>query len=177
MIMTGDSTPHSLFAAAKRERAVEPSKRKNAWRGTCAVAQVRLNTGAVLANCHQSWSLLLARAGLVPRVSFPRVYTAAVIAGGYRKAHSPSPADAIWERQRKSTQGVSGTSQPPPRTTPRAKTFLKPDRQSHRAAFFSLGPGAARSLFGKTKKRMGGAYPPLTSLWKHDRVNSNMKRL
>ena len=39
------STPHSLFAAAKRERAVEPSKRKNAWRGTCAQGASSLKCG------------------------------------------------------------------------------------------------------------------------------------
>ena len=114
------STPHSLFEASKRERAVEPSKRKNAWRGTCAVAQVRLNTGAVLADCHQFSSLLPARAVFVPRIGVPRVHTPAVNVGGRRKACPPSPADATWQRQRKSAQRVSETSKPPlaPRRAP-----------------------------------------------------------
>ena len=69
-------------------------KEKNAWRGTCAYAQVRLNTGAVLKGCHQFCTHLPARAILVPRIGFPRVYTLAVNAGGRSKAHPPGPADA-----------------------------------------------------------------------------------
>ena len=200
---------------------MEPSKRKNAGAELAHKAQVRLNTGAVLTNCHQISTLLPARAIFLSRIGAPRVYTTAVIVGGRRKARPPGPADATLERQRKEKQGVSKTSKPTlnPRrapdssfelaspaftlrrsslvvegkpallapltlpgssgaaqaeresggvreiqthalSTPRAETFLKPDSQSHRAAFFSLGPCTARSLFGKTKKRMGGADSP-----------------
>ena len=57
-------------------------------------AQVRLNTVAVLANCHQFSSLLPARAVLVPQIGFPRAYTPAVNVGGHRKACPPGPANA-----------------------------------------------------------------------------------
>ena len=127
-------------------------------------AQVRLNAGAVLANCRQSWSLLPARAGLFPQTGVPRVYTAAINAGGRRKACPPSLADATsalpGERQRKEQQRVSGHSKTHAPSTPRTEIFRTSTVLSHRAAFFSLGPCTARSLFGKTKKRMGGAFPP-----------------
>ena len=137
-MMAGISTPHSLFEASKRERAVEPSKRKNAWRGTCAVAQVRLNTGAVLAKCHQFSSLLPARAGLIPRVSGPRADTRAVIAGGHRKARPPSPADATLERKWKKKQGVSQTSHPPPAPRRGQKLSWNPTDNPTARRFFLL---------------------------------------
>ena len=57
-------------------------------------AQVRLNAGAILTNCHQFPSLLPARAVLVPQIGFPRAYTPAVNVGGHRKACPPGPANA-----------------------------------------------------------------------------------
>ena len=158
MIMTGDSTPHSLFAASKRERVVEPSKRKNAWRGTCAYAQVRLNTGAVLTNCHQFSSLLPARAGLVPRIGFPRVYTAAVNVGGRSKARPPSPADATLERQRKLTQGVSQTSHPPPPAPRRGQRLSWNPTDNPTARRFFLLDRARPVLFLARPKREWGAH-------------------
>ena len=122
-------------------------------------AQVRLNTGAVLADCHQFSSLLLARAVFVPRIGFPRVYTAAVNAGGHRKACPPSPVDATLERKRKSAQGVSGTSKTPARTTPRAETFLEPGALPHRETFF-LFHRARRIFFLMSQKENGGCIPP-----------------
>ena len=48
-------------------------------------------------------------------------------------------------------------------------TFRRPrikptcaNAQVRRLAFFSFGPGAARFLFGKIEKKMGGALPPAT---------------
>ena len=213
----GMHPPFSFRSCRKENGPCTIQKKRTLSAELAHKAQVRLNTGAVLADCHQFSSLLPARAILVPRIGVPRVYTAAVVAGGYRKARPPGPADATMERQRKEKQRVSGRSKPPhnprraglflrigfprvctaavvaggyrkarppgpadatlerqrkekqgavrvlqtpARTTPRAETFLEPDKQSHRAAFFSLGPCTARSLFGKTKKRMGGAFPP-----------------
>ena len=146
----GISTPHSLFAASKRERAVEPSKRKNALRGTCAFAQVRLSTGAVLLGCHQFCTHLPARAGLFPRIGGPRVSNAAVIAGGHRKARPPGPADAApalpGERQRKEKQGVSGRSQPPRHPRRGQRLSWNPKRSLTAKASFSLGPCIAQPL-------------------------------
>ena len=77
------------------------------------------------------------------------------------------------ERERKSIRDFPG-----PKVSPRETRLMKPKRgkANHpppaaggmrlrsptRRCVFSLGPGAARSLFGKTKKRMGGALLPVT---------------
>ena len=90
--------PPFSFWRPKKRTGRGRSKRKNASRRTCAFAQVGLSTEAVLADCHQSWSLLPARAGLFPRIGFPRVYTAAVNVGGRRKARPSGPADAALAR-------------------------------------------------------------------------------
>ena len=154
------STPHSLFEASKRERAVEPSKRKNAGAELAHKAQVRLNTGAVLTNCHQISTLLSARAISLSRIGVPRVYTAAIIVGGRRKACPPSPADATLERQRKETQRVSGTSNPFASTTPRAETFLEPKTLSHReSVFFSWTVHGPFSFWQDQKENGGCRFP------------------
>ena len=48
---------------------------------------------------------LPARAGLVPRIGLPRVYTPAVNAGGSWKACPPGPADATLEKRRAGCPG------------------------------------------------------------------------
>ena len=116
--------PFSFRSCRKENGPWTVQKKRTLGAELAPQAQVRLNTGVVLADCHQFFSLLPARAVLVPRIGFPRVYTAAVIAGGYRKARPPGPADATLERQRKEKQRVSGRSKPPhnPR---RAGLFLR----------------------------------------------------
>ena len=92
----------------------------------------------------------------------PRGYTAPVAAGGHRKAHPPSPADATpalpEERKRKERQGVSQTSKTHTQPTPRTETFLKPDRRSHRETFF-LFHRARRIFFLRSQKENGGCIP------------------
>ena len=167
--------PHSLFGAPKRERAVEPSKRKNAWRGTCAERKFAYSTGAVLANCHQSWSLLPARAGLFPQIGVPRVYTAAINAGGRSKACPPSPADATpalpGERQRKSAQRVSGNSKPThyPRRGQRFSGLLPYSLTAWR--FFLL-DRARPVLFLARPKREWGVHSRRQSRQKFNSPNS-----
>ena len=93
-------------------------------------------------------------------------------------------------------RGGSGTSKPPALSTPRAETFLEPKTLSHReSVFFSwtvhcaaVGgsaaygcgiplAGAARFLFGKTEKKMGGAISFLLTsphfFAKMDKLRSN----
>ena len=156
--MPGSIPPPILFLKRQKENGRWSRPREKTLARNLRRAQVRLNTGAVLADCHQFSSLLLARAVFVPRIGFPRVYTAAVNAGGHRKACPPSPVDATLERKRKSAQGVSGTSKTPARTTPRAETFLKPDTLPHRETFF-LFHRARRIFFLMSQKENGGCIP------------------
>ena len=134
---------------------MEPSKRKNAWRGLAHKAQVRLNTGVVLANCHQSCTPLPARAGLVPRMDVPRVYTAPVVAGGGRKACLPSPADATLEKRRSGYPGA-----PKPTRNPRRGQRLSWNQtRSLTAKAFFLLDRARPVLFLGHQKENGGCIP------------------
>ena len=106
--------PFSFRSCRKENGPCTVQKKRTLGAELAHKAQVRLNTGAVLADCHQFSGLLPARAGLFPRIGLPRVYTAAVNVGGSRKARPPCPADATWQRKRKEKRGVSQTSKPPP---------------------------------------------------------------
>ena len=119
-----------------------------------------------------------ARAELFLSIRFPRVHTLAVNAGGYRKACLPSPADATLERKRKEKQRVSGRSHSRAthaagRDFPKTQNALSPRSvlffwTVHCAAVggsaaYGCGiplAGAARFLFGKIEKKMGGASLP-----------------
>ena len=47
----------------------------------------------------------------------------------------------------------------PAQSTPRDSSFQTFSGHPHREAFFSFGPCTARFLFGKSEKKMGGAFP------------------
>jgi hypothetical protein len=243
--------PFSFRSCRKENGPCTVQKKRTLSAELAHKAQVRLNAGAVLANCRQFSSLLPARAGLfpqtsvprvcilgsrrwwssespsswprcrcpgapsgaaaeseaagirnlqtpartTPRIGVPRVHTPAVVAGGHRKACPPSPAAAApalpgsgsgkssrgypeppnprphhaanrrsprvhpgscrwwsseslssWPRCRcpGAPSGAAAESeaagirnlQTPARTTPRAETFLEPDKLSHRETFF-----------------------------------------
>ena len=124
-------------------------------------AQVRLNTGVVLKGCHQFCTHLPARAILVPRIGFPRVYTLAVNAGGRGKAHPPGPADATPALQGsasgKRSRGVR-TLQTHAPSTPRAGICLESGTLPQRETFF-LFHRARRIFFLMSQKENGGCIP------------------
>ncbi len=137
-------------ARSKRKERLAPNLRR---------AQVGLNAGAVLADCHQFSTHLPARAGLFPRIAFPRVYAPAVNVGGHRKVCSPGPADAAMERKRKEQRRVSGTSKTHALSTPRAETCRTSTVLSHRETFF-LFHRARRIFFLMSQKENGGCRFP-----------------
>ena len=101
------------------------------------------------------------RAGLVPRIGFPRVYPAPVNVGGRRKACPPSPADATPALPG-SASGKSRRECPEP-PNPRATHAAGRDLPDFyrtlppRKRFFSWTVHGPFSFWG-AKKRMGGAF-------------------
>ena len=69
-----------------------------------------------------------------------------------------SPLTLLWSGSGKKAKGIRKI-QTPARTTPRAETFLEPDRQSHRETFF-LFHRARRIFFLMSQKENGGCIPP-----------------
>jgi hypothetical protein len=134
--------------------AVQEKKR---WRGTCAQGASSLKYGG----CSKGVPPILqsptgARQTFPSNRRSPRLYpwrsTLVVIGRPVLRA----PLTLPWKREGRGVPNL----QTPALSTPRAETFLESDTRSHRESVFSLGPCTARSLFGKTKKRMGGAFPP-----------------
>ena len=126
------STPHSLFDAPKRERAVDGPREKT--------PAMRERAGFQANPC--------------PRRGKAGVWRFQTPASSRSAAAAPERQSSSSEKRRPGRP----RSPTPAQSTPRAETFLKPDRQSHREALFSFGPCTARFLFGKSEKKMGGAF-------------------
>ena len=159
---TWHSTPPFSFWRAKKRTGGGAVQEKKRLARNLRRAQVRLQYGGCSSELPpKPESSAGARRTFSTNQPSPRLYPWRVNAGGRRKACPPGPADATpalpGERQRKSAQRVSGRSKTHAPSTPRAATFLKPAKQSHRDTFF-LFHRARRIFFLMSQKEMGGAF-------------------